>query len=229
MQLSLDASVTVMPEFPFISSLNLSLYKLPSCNIRIVPLSENSGLRGVDLGSLPVLSTWIQDAIETSLEAYISPKYISLDIPYWLYGTENESVQTEQVQFDSSSLMNDKIMKDNLRTELPHMFSAAGEAAIAKPKDPIAGNYQSSINTKTAFVDSIPSLITKSEKNLHIRTERHESKQTEHIVHRYRMPLRLKDMTKKISGPLKVIAPMAVAFGAASLQRAFSTGERNEL
>jgi len=80
MKVPLDVAATVSPVYPFISTLNISLAEIPPVRVRITPLSDNSGLRGVDLGSLPVISTWIQDAIESTLSEYVSPRYISVDL-----------------------------------------------------------------------------------------------------------------------------------------------------
>lgn len=43
-----------------------------------------SGLRGVDVGSLPVIREWVKDVIRETLLEYVAPKYIAIDIAAWL-------------------------------------------------------------------------------------------------------------------------------------------------
>mmetsp|Transcript_54298 Transcript_54298/g.65490 ORF Transcript_54298/g.65490 Transcript_54298/m.65490 type:complete len:933 (-) Transcript_54298:226-3024(-) len=86
-RLSVELSVTFIPESPFISFLNVSIAEMPKVNVRITPLSHSSGLRGVDLASLPLMNRWVQDAINLALEPYISPRYVSIDVSSFLYGT----------------------------------------------------------------------------------------------------------------------------------------------
>jgi len=47
-----------------------------------------SGLKGVDFGSFPLISKWIKESIVESLREYVTPKYISIDIPAWLNGNQ---------------------------------------------------------------------------------------------------------------------------------------------
>lgn len=86
MRMPLEVTVEMMQEFPFIKGIKASLSAIPSCRVRVTPLSENSGLRGVDLGSLPVLNDWIQDALHESLEEYLTPSYIAFDLKSLWYG-----------------------------------------------------------------------------------------------------------------------------------------------
>jgi Ca2+-dependent lipid-binding protein len=43
-------------------------------------------MKGVDFGSFPLISKWIKESIFESLRNYVTPKYISIDIPAWLNG-----------------------------------------------------------------------------------------------------------------------------------------------
>jgi len=88
---SLDAKATLSvsarcsPDYPYISYLDVSLAELPEYNLRIEPQSE-SGLKGIDFGSFPVVSTWIKASINSALAEYLSPKYITIDVLAWLKG-----------------------------------------------------------------------------------------------------------------------------------------------
>lgn len=82
--LPLKVVVSSTPDYPYISLLEFSLSKSPECNIRITPLSDDSGLRGIDLGSLPVIRDWIQRAIHETLSDYVSPKFVSFDYAAWM-------------------------------------------------------------------------------------------------------------------------------------------------
>jgi hypothetical protein len=48
-----------------------------------------SGLKGVDFGSFPVVSSWIKGSINAALSDYLSPQYISIDVLAWLNGDES--------------------------------------------------------------------------------------------------------------------------------------------
>lgn len=43
-----------------------------------------SGLRGVDVGSLPLIREWVKDTIRETLSEYVTPKYIAIDLAAWL-------------------------------------------------------------------------------------------------------------------------------------------------
>jgi Ca2+-dependent lipid-binding protein len=47
-----------------------------------------SGLKGVDFGSFPVVSSWIKSSINAALSDYLLPQYISIDVLAWLNGDE---------------------------------------------------------------------------------------------------------------------------------------------
>lgn len=72
-------------KYPFVSKIELSMVNQPFCNLRVTPVSNDSGLKGVDLGSIPFINDWIQDAIKTGLSAYVAPRYISLDLTELLH------------------------------------------------------------------------------------------------------------------------------------------------
>ena len=131
MRLPLVVTVEMMQEFPFIKGVKVSLSEVPPCRVRVTPLSENSGLRGVDLGSLPVLNDWIQEALHTSLEEYMTPAYIAFD----LY-----SLWYPDADYDNSSIMksshhgeatDNREVEDVIRLALPSLTSIAGEKATA--------------------------------------------------------------------------------------------------
>eukprot|EP01082_Thalassiosira_pseudonana_P003356 g2950.t1 g2950 contig12:1131315-1134421(+) len=93
-QMTMDVSVKVSAEYPYISFVNVSLAEIPDFNLRIVPQQE-SGLKGVDFASFPLISKWVKEAINSALGYYLSPQFISVDIPGWLYGnaTDGETVK----------------------------------------------------------------------------------------------------------------------------------------
>jgi hypothetical protein len=87
-----------------------SSFILPLLKLLIRTFLQRSGLKGVDFGSFPILSKWIKDSkslmftiaclvvspnthntlrstgIFESLREYVTPRYISIDIPGWLNG-----------------------------------------------------------------------------------------------------------------------------------------------
>lgn len=115
---SLDVSVKGSWDYPYVDFVNVSLSKIPDFNLRIVPQSEryvskllercnflhlicsnnlwtthfiyHSGLKGVDFGSFPVVSKWVKDVINSALVDYLTPQYLSIDIPGWITGTAGE-------------------------------------------------------------------------------------------------------------------------------------------
>ena len=86
---SLDATVTLnlavkcSQEYPYVSFLSLSLVEIPDYNLRIEPQSD-SGLKGIDLGSFPLVSRWIKSSINSALSSYLTPQHISIDVLAWL-------------------------------------------------------------------------------------------------------------------------------------------------
>ena len=93
MRLPVELTVEMMHQYPFVKEIKASLTQVPSCRVRVTPLSKNSGLRGVDLGSLPVLNDWIQEALHDALEEYLSPAYIAFDIKSLFDAPDDESVK----------------------------------------------------------------------------------------------------------------------------------------
>lgn len=92
MRLPVELTVEMMHQYPFVKEIKASLTQVPPCRVRVTPLSKSSGLRGVDLGSLPVLNDWIQEALHDALEEYLSPAYIAFDIKSLFYAPDDESV-----------------------------------------------------------------------------------------------------------------------------------------
>lgn len=92
--LPLKVTVASIPEYPFISVLEFSLSESPECHIRITPLSDDSGLRGIDLGSLPVIREWIQRAIQDTLSDYVAPKFVSFDYAAWMTSVPETGLST---------------------------------------------------------------------------------------------------------------------------------------
>jgi len=84
-QVKLDAYVKGIPDYPYISTVNITLSEIPDVNLRIIPQSE-SGLKGVDFGSFPVVSKWVKDLGYSTLAEYLKPQYLSINIPNWLRG-----------------------------------------------------------------------------------------------------------------------------------------------
>ncbi|KAL3811172.1 hypothetical protein ACHAXA_002736 [Cyclostephanos tholiformis] len=86
---TLDISIKCSPDYPYISFINISLVEIPAFSLRIEPQGE-SGLKGVDFGSFPVVSSWMKSSINAALSYYLTPHYISIDVLAWL--NEDESV-----------------------------------------------------------------------------------------------------------------------------------------
>jgi Ca2+-dependent lipid-binding protein len=42
-----------------------------------------SGLQGIDLGSVPLIREWIQGVIKDFSSAYVTPKYVAIDLQSW--------------------------------------------------------------------------------------------------------------------------------------------------
>jgi len=84
---TLSISVKCSPDYPYVSFLNISLAGIPDFNLRIEPQSE-SGLKGIDFGSFPIVSQWIKSSINSALAGYLSPQYISIDVLAWLKGDD---------------------------------------------------------------------------------------------------------------------------------------------
>jgi Ca2+-dependent lipid-binding protein len=43
-----------------------------------------SGLKGIDFGSFPLISKWVKEVINSSIVDYITPRYVSINVPAWL-------------------------------------------------------------------------------------------------------------------------------------------------
>mmetsp|Transcript_39795 Transcript_39795/g.81876 ORF Transcript_39795/g.81876 Transcript_39795/m.81876 type:complete len:237 (-) Transcript_39795:174-884(-) len=133
MRLPLEVTVEMMQEFPFLRGVKVSLSGVPPCRVRVTPLSENSGLRGVDLGSLPVLNDWIQEALHDSLEEYLVPSYVAFDLSSLWYPdinyADDSSIENSKHHGEA---MNDAAEIENaIRMSLPSLTSIASEKATA--------------------------------------------------------------------------------------------------
>jgi hypothetical protein len=61
---TLDVYVICSPLYPYISFLNVSLAEIPAFSLRIEFQSE-SGLKGFDFGSFPIVCSWIKSVVST--------------------------------------------------------------------------------------------------------------------------------------------------------------------
>jgi len=71
--------------YPFSGPLEISV--LGDCcdvGFKLLPLSKSSGMQGVDLNSLPLLSSWIKEGLQSSLAALRSPNYVRFDLAKYL-------------------------------------------------------------------------------------------------------------------------------------------------
>lgn len=150
MRLPLELTVEMMHQYPFVKGIKASLTKVPPCRVRVTPLSENSGLKGIDLGSLPVLNDWIQEALHDALEEYLAPSYIAFDIKS-LFHPLDELDMTVNDDDDNNGKMAEIHAPPNVSTEsseekqiqrpqLPLSTSLASEKATAAINEPIQLN-----------------------------------------------------------------------------------------
>ena len=149
MRLPLELTVEMMHQYPFVKGIKASLTKVPPCRVRVTPLSENSGLKGVDLGSLPVLNDWIQEALHDALEEYLVPSYISFDIKSLFYPPDELDMTVSDDDDDSNEKMAEippivstesSDEKQIQRPQLPLSTSLASEKATAAINEPIQLN-----------------------------------------------------------------------------------------
>ena len=149
MRLPLELTVEMMHQYPFVKGIKASLTKVPPCRVRVTPLSENSGLKGVDLGSLPVLNDWIQEALHDALEEYLAPSYISFDIKSLFYPPDELDMTVSDDDDDSNEKMAEirpivstesSDEKQIQRPQLPLSTSLASEKATAAINEPIQLN-----------------------------------------------------------------------------------------
>ena len=50
----------------------------------MLPVSESSGLKGVDLNGMPLLSTWIKQGLNSVLEEFVDPGFVRFDLDRYL-------------------------------------------------------------------------------------------------------------------------------------------------
>ena len=136
MRLPVELTVEMMHQYPFVKEIKASLTQVPPCRVRVTPLSKNSGLRGVDLGSLPVLNDWIQEALHDALEEYLSPAYIAFDIESLFYAPDDESIMPTSNDINVNIERTIKTMppeaseeKESPRLHLPSSIFLASERA----------------------------------------------------------------------------------------------------
>ena len=72
-------------DYPFAGPLSFSIEGgLPEVKFKVLPVSESSGLKGVDLNSMPLLSTWIKDGLDSVLEEFVDPGFVRFDLERYL-------------------------------------------------------------------------------------------------------------------------------------------------
>ena len=153
MRLPLELTVEMMHQYPFVKGIKASLTKVPPCRVRVTPLSENSGLKGVDLGSLPVLNDWIQEALHDALEEYLAPSYIAFDIKSLFYPPDeldmfarddevrdDDGDNTNAAQTGPIISMESTEEKEIQRPQVSLSSSLASEKATAAINEPIQLN-----------------------------------------------------------------------------------------
>ena len=148
MRLPLELTVEMMHQYPFVKGIKASLTKVPPCRVRVTPLSENSGLKGVDLGSLPVLNDWIQEALHDALEEYLTPSYIAFDIKSLFYPPDELDMLSSDDEDDNEEMTEPPTIiptqsfeeEEIQRPQLPLSTSLASEKATASINEPIQLN-----------------------------------------------------------------------------------------
>lgn len=76
---TMDLAIYPAPTLPFLRIVNATFVDLPIMDFRVSPLS------GVDLGSIPGVSAWLQSSLAASVRPYVDPGYFTLNISA-LYG-----------------------------------------------------------------------------------------------------------------------------------------------
>ena len=65
----LKVTFSPSPDYPFVGPLTFSIEGgPPQVKFKVLPVSESSGMKGVDLNSMPLLSTWIKEGLDKVLE-----------------------------------------------------------------------------------------------------------------------------------------------------------------
>ncbi|KAF2165294.1 hypothetical protein M409DRAFT_36902 [Zasmidium cellare ATCC 36951] len=78
----LRARVQLKPDPPFVSKAVISLLRKPEVQFACLPLFKSS----MNVMGMPLVSTLVQQALETALAAYISPRSINIDLGALLVG-----------------------------------------------------------------------------------------------------------------------------------------------
>ncbi|KAF7308620.1 Meiotically up-regulated 190 protein [Mycena chlorophos] len=76
--------IGLMPNPPFLSSLVLTLLGKPKVTLKCTPLTQHF----VNIMDIPVLSGWMQSAIDSAVAAYVAPHSLSMDLKTLLSGAE---------------------------------------------------------------------------------------------------------------------------------------------
>ena len=84
-RMALTVSFNSSVSYPFVSPLRLSVPET-CCDIdfKVAPRSETSGMKGVNLNSLPVISTWIREGISSEVGKFRFPRYVEVDVGRYL-------------------------------------------------------------------------------------------------------------------------------------------------
>ncbi|KAF7309714.1 Meiotically up-regulated 190 protein [Mycena indigotica] len=76
--------IQLMPNPPFLSSLILTLLGQPKVTLKCTPMNQ----KFVNVMDIPVLSGWLQSAIDGAVGAYVAPRSLTLDLKTMLSGRE---------------------------------------------------------------------------------------------------------------------------------------------
>ncbi|GMH65822.1 hypothetical protein TL16_g04288 [Triparma laevis f. inornata] len=72
-------------DYPFAGPIDFSIVGgLPEVKFKVLPVSESSGLKGVDLNSMPLLSTWIKKGLDSVLEEFVDPGFVRFDLDRYI-------------------------------------------------------------------------------------------------------------------------------------------------
>ncbi|GMI04434.1 hypothetical protein TrVE_jg7474 [Triparma verrucosa] len=72
-------------DYPFAGPIDFSIEGgLPEVKFKVLPVSESSGLKGVDLNGMPLLSTWIKQGLNSVLEEFVDPGFVRFDLDRYL-------------------------------------------------------------------------------------------------------------------------------------------------
>ncbi|KAF7294412.1 Meiotically up-regulated 190 protein [Mycena kentingensis (nom. inval.)] len=81
--------IQLMPNPPFLSAMVLTLLGKPKVNIKLTPMNKH-----LNVMDIPVLSGWLQSAIDTAVAGYVAPHSMNLDLKTMLSGREAMDTDT---------------------------------------------------------------------------------------------------------------------------------------